>query len=97
VPKPSESNTGAIVGAVIGGIICFTVIAISIWWLSKRKRSTVRQSEGSSPEKIGMQEARSTDREEIFQVDDQHGYSEMNTSEEPKQLADQHGVSELAG
>jgi hypothetical protein len=83
--------------------VCLTVIVISIWRLSKRKRSTVRQSEGSgpeyiySPEKIGMREARGTDRTEIFQVDDQHGYSEMSTSEEPKQLADQHGVSEFAG
>ena len=97
MPKPSELNTGATVGGVVGGIVCLTVIAISIWWLSKRKRSTVRQSEGSSPEEIGMQEARRTDRTEIFQVDDQHGYSEMSTSEERKQLADQHGVSELAG
>jgi hypothetical protein len=62
----------------------------------------VMQNEGSrpeyiySPKKIGMQEVRGTDRTAIFQVDDQHGYSEMSASEEPKQLADQHGVSELA-
>jgi hypothetical protein len=77
--------------------VCLTVIAILIWRLSKKKRPKVRQSEGSGLEKIGVQEARGTDRPEILQVDAQHSYSEMSTSEEPKQLADQHGVSELAG
>jgi hypothetical protein len=77
--------------------VCLTVIAISIWRLFKRKRPTVRQSEGSGLEKIGVQKVHSTDLTERFQLDDQHGYSEMSTSEEPKQLADQHGVSGLAG
>ncbi|KAH8592590.1 hypothetical protein B0O99DRAFT_629251 [Bisporella sp. PMI_857] len=94
--NPSKTNTGAIVGGVIGGIVVGIAIALAIWILRRKKRSR-SSAKGTGIPVLGQNKPQELHGAEVAQLDDQHRYGEMSTSQEAKQLASPHGVSELPG